>query len=512
MQTPEISIEHHPSCKERCVPGCRVSPGRAIDVLSVHSAEAIRHPSRHGRTAPPGTVVGRRIRPIAGGSDRFAPPLWERVDDWACLETLRDYGVPTPQPDVYPERVADDHYNLDRWTRPEGIADRELDATHAAMGDVRKSRARAAPDVGDLATMLREAFPAVAAIKAPQKPQRAMLQRAPRPSRGFASTADLYEAITGEKAPRPRRDVTAEDWTAVIGQGGIYVGLVWGLALWLFGRESDPLPEHAIGRMLPGVPVREMRAPFSSPTAALFTADHDLPMLGGGAMSLEIAMPKKRTWSKPDEMKVHSTHGGTAHIRGEQSVNRCLSARGAVARAGLAPHEVAAAQVLANKDMMHEERVTALREIHARANGVNVDNLTTGATAQAAAVWRYCEAPREAEREAIGVAQKAGEDVKERLAKWEQGAADFASRLSELAGEDRKARPRLVREATADVSDGQLLAAAKGASRRLAVAVRRVTRIHDPLVPAATRKAPVRWDDVGEVRPDMAAVPAGLAL
>jgi hypothetical protein len=290
------------------------------------------------------------------------------------------------------------------------------------------------------------------------------------------------------------------------------VGLVWGLALWLFGRESDPLPEHAIGRMLPGVPVREMRAPFSSPTAALFTADHELPMLGGGAMSLEIAMPKKRTWSKPTEMKVHSTHGGTAHIRGEQSVNRCLSARGAVARAGLAPHEVAAAQVLADKDLMHEERVTALREIHARANGVNVDSLTTGATEQAVAVWRYCEAPREAEREAIGVAQKAGEDVRKRLAKWEQGAADFASRLSELAGEDRKARPRLVREATADVTDGQLLAAAKGASRRLAVAVRRVTRIHDPLVPAATRKVAPRWDDVGEVRPDMAAVPAGLAL
>jgi hypothetical protein len=98
------------------------------------------------------------------------------------------------------------------------------------------------------------------------------------------------------------------------------------------------------------------------------------------------------------------------------------------------------------------------------------------------------------------------------LAKWEQQAADFGARLSELAGEDRKARPRLVREATADVTDGQLLAAAKGASRRLAVAVRRVTRIHDPLVPATTRKAPVRWDDVGEVRPDMAAVPAGLAL
>lgn len=495
MQTPETPIEHHPSCKERCVQGCRVSPGRAIDVLSVHGAEAPRHPVRHGRTAPPGTVVGRRVRSVAGGSDRSTPPLWERVDDWACLDTLRAFDVPPPQPDGYPERVADDHYNLDRWTRPDGVADRELDATHAAMGDVRKTRARAQPDVGDLATMLRDAFPAVAAVKAPARPK--------------TRAEEVYEAITGQRVPRP---ATAEDWTAVIGQGGIYVGLVWGLALWLFGRESDPLPEHAIGRMLPGVPVREMRAPFSSPTAALFTADHDLPMLGGGAMSLEIAMPKKRTWSKPDEMKVHSTHGGTAHIRGEQSVNRCLSARGAVARAGLAPHEVAAAQVLANKDMMHEERVTALREIHARANGVNVDNLTTGATAQAAAVWRYCEAPREAEREAIGVAQKAGEDVKERLAKWEQGAADFASRLSELAGEDRKARPRLVREATADVSDGQLLAAAKGASRRLAVAVRRVTRIHDPLVPAATRKAPVRWDDVGEVRPDMAAVPAGLAL
>jgi hypothetical protein len=244
--------------------------------------------------------------------------------------------VPTPQPDGYPERVADDHYNLDRWTRPDGVADRELDATHAAMGDVRKKRARAAPDVGDLATLLRDAFPAVAAVKAPVKP----------PSR----LDWAYEAITGKRAPRP---ATAEDWTAVIGQGGIYVGLVWGLALWLFGRESDPLPEHAIGRMLPGVPVREMRAPFSSPTAALFTADHELPMLGGGAMSLEIAMPKKRTWSKPDEMKVHSTHGGTAHIRGEQSVNRCLSARGAVARAGLAPHEVAAAQVLADKDLMH---------------------------------------------------------------------------------------------------------------------------------------------------------------
>ena len=171
MQTPEISIEHHPSCKERCVPGCRVSPGRAVDVLSVHSAEAPRHPSRHGRTAPVGTVVGRRVRSIAGGSDRFAAPLWERVDDWACLDTLRAFDVPPPQPDGYPERVADDHYNLDRWTRPDGVADRELDATHAAMGDVRKTRARAQPDVGDLATMLRDAFPAVAAVKAPARPK-----------------------------------------------------------------------------------------------------------------------------------------------------------------------------------------------------------------------------------------------------------------------------------------------------------------------------------------------------
>ena len=42
MQTPEVPIEHHPSCKERCVPGCRVSPGRAVDVLSVNYRLSVR--------------------------------------------------------------------------------------------------------------------------------------------------------------------------------------------------------------------------------------------------------------------------------------------------------------------------------------------------------------------------------------------------------------------------------------------------------------------------------------
>lgn len=495
-------VEHHPACKDRCVQGCRATETAAFETLSVHYADAPRRAMHKGRPVAFGEPSAKRLRHHPQGADRASPPLWEHVEDWGCVETLRAFEVAPPQPDAYPDRVADDRYNLDRWTRPDGIADRDLDATIAALDAGRKSRVRAAPDVGDLATMMRTAFPAV---------ERKMVAvKKPRPRRrGFASAEDLYEALTGQRLPDPHG---GHDWEAVAGQGGIYVGLVWGLALVLFGRESDPLSEHAVGRMLPGVPVREMRAPFSSPVSALFAAAGARPELGGGSLSLEIAMPKKRTWSRWDEIKVHPSHGGTSHVRGEQAVNRCLSARGAVDRAGLNEHEEQAVAILSERGMLHEERVRHLRAVYARSIGIDVKGLNRGAIAREVEMWRFGAPAREAEREAIEKARRAGEDVKPRLAAWEAKTAAHHARLDALAEADKAALPKLLREATADMSDGGLLAWAKAASKRLTTSVRRVTRYHDPLVTARQASRHHRPDDAGEVRLDLSTAPAGLAL
>jgi hypothetical protein len=464
--TPDGVVDHLPACKERCVHGCRASQPRAFETWSVHYSDAPRQAKAHGRLVPFGERVERRIRTIQNGSDRAAPPLWERVDDWGCLDTLRAFDVPVPSPEAYPDRVADDHYNLDRWTRADGVADRELDATIQGADADRKSRARAAPDVGDIAEQIRTWFPGIETNR-----------------------------TIGHELPDG---------------GGIFVGFVWGLALWLFGREHDPLPEHAIGRMLPGVPVREVRAPFSSPVGALYTAARSLPDLGGGALSFEIAMPKRRTWSTWEEIKVHSSHGGTSHVRGEQAVNRCLSARSAIDRAALSPCEQMAVDVLSERGLLHDERSAQLRSLWAQAHGIEVPS--AGHVAREKDIQRFEAPERESEREAITKAQRSGEDVKARLGAWEKREADRLARLRVAEEADKAAYPKMLRQATADVPDGELFAWAKAAKKRLATAVRRVTRYHDPLVSPKSAVPRPRFSDVGEVQIDLAAAPPGLAL
>ena len=318
-------------------------------------------------------------------SKLYPRPLWERVDDWATVETMRRFGVRVTL-DGPAERAGDERYNLDRWTVDGGIADRALDAAIRER-EATGRRQRAPRDVAEVAYMLRAAFPGV---------ERA----ATRGSR----LRDLFRLAIGDDpaAVLPEDTGSRASWEAVAGQGGLYVGLVWGLALVLFGRDRDTVPEHAIGRMLPGEPIRDVRPPFASAGHALAVAAAPLPGLGGGSCPWPQDDPRmrQRTWAKAGEMTVRAGHAGSDHIRGEQAVHRVLSARAAVRRAGLAPHEQDAVEVLASRDLSRAEKATALRDIEAARSGGEPDVTTSALFKAAAAAARRLQTAVERESKA----------------------------------------------------------------------------------------------------------------
>ena len=361
--------EHLPSCKDHCARGCAMSPTHWIP-----PDDAPRPPRvRTLHTAPVPPVTGK---PPA--------PLWERIDDW---DAVRQSGAPIPLPETYTAFARmDERYSLDRWTRPDGVKDRELDA---AIRERESSgrRQRAPRDVAEVAYLLRAAFPGVE-----------------RTASKGGRMRDLFRLAIGDDpaAALPEDTGSRASWEAVAGQGGLYVGLVWGLALVLFGRDRDTVPEHAIGRMLPGEPIRDVRPPFASAGHALAVASAPLPGLGGGSCPWPQDDPRmrQRTWAKPGEMTVRAGHAGSDHIRGEQAVHRVLSARAAVRRAGLTTHEQAAVEVLASRDMSRDEKATALRDIEAARYGGDPDVTTSALFKAAAAAERRLRAAVERESKA----------------------------------------------------------------------------------------------------------------
>jgi len=401
----ELSIEHAAACRERCVSSCNVSPRRA----DVARGPAVR--VRHGSAVPQ--------------LMRAPSPLWEHIDDW---DALRASGADAPLPETYTafER-ADERYNLDKWTRADGIEDRALDALHASLKEDRKQRARSAPDVDAIAVRLATWFPRL-------------------------------------------RDVR-EHGDCLIASGGIFVGLAWGLALILFGRERDPLSEYAIGRMLPGEPLRDVRPPFGSAVGVLYASERELPALGIGAGSAwpefmpdgATPKPQKRMFSKWGEVSCAETRSSAGHARGERAVHHVLDARAVARRVNFAPHERAAVEVITSRKLNRDEKTTQLRAIEAHRRGVLPSSLVTSETARLA-------------------------ELQSAVSTCTATTKHFDERIASRASADADALPQLLRAATADISDAALHRQARACLRRLDGAVARVSTSGDTLAPARTEK------------------------
>ena len=434
----ESVTEHHPSCKQRCVAECNASPRHAP-----------RDPSpcvRTFHTAP--------VEPLT----RAPRPLWEGFDD---PDAVRRSGCAIPLPETYTAHDrADARYSLDRWTRPDGIADRALDAAIAARDAERKSHGKAARDIGEIAAFLRPAFPGITAE--PVRPSRsaAVIRR-----KAPTERQKMILALATEEAPAPEPSPSSggvDTFEACQPVRDVLTGLVWGLALLLFGRDRDPVSEHAFGRMIKGEPVRDVRPPFATAAHALTVATHDLPGLGGGSCPWPQEDPRTatRTWSKGDKMKVSAAFHGTTRIRGEAAVHRVFDARAAMRRAALAPHEAAAVAILGARGMTREEKAHALREVEAKRRGIEPRNVVTAETDRLLRMARLTANP------AFIADAKARDDI------------------------DARARPQLLRALTQDVSDADLLRAARAAEKRCREAVERDTIAGDALAPKKAPKPP----------------------
>lgn len=420
-------IEHHPSCKERCVRECDVSPRKAYQDRDVPRGCFT---TAHTDVIPP---------PL-----RASAPLWEHIDDWSCVEWHREHGTEIRFYDVEVARLspdvrtlvglplplaetfvaferADPRYSLERWTAPKGVKDLEF----AAIKAVEKARghAKAAPDVEGIAERLRTWFPDLTDIRA-----------------------------KGEH---------------LVASGGIFVGVVWGLALVLFGREKDPVSEYAIGRMLPGEPLSETRAPFACPAHVLSVASHEMQGLGGGGSAWPKEDPRmaKRTWAKGDEMKVSGAHASSDRVKGEGGIHRIMDARNVARRAALTPAERAMVEVLSDCDLTREEKATRLREVEAVSRGMDLAGLVTAETARLVSMMRLMRG-------------EAAEQYQKQIAA--RGPADDAHRNQAL------------RKATCDVSDRELYARAKAAEKRVREAAERQSAAGDQMVPKRVERVKPR--------------------
>lgn len=416
--TADGAVEHLPSCGSWCVAACDMSP-----------RSAWRDP-KHRR--PP------RVRQLHTGpipEEKFYPrPLWDHLDDPAAVDWHRTHGcevvvrggkvaprvllgLPLPALDGPPEHPV---YGLARFTADTGSEAVKLDQMVREAAQSRRAHVLETNEekrVVRVAAIIRAAFPGITAEPVASPP---VVKRTRRPSERQRA---LLALVLGEAPAGTGREQGAYDpmHPSCEHLRVVFTGIVWGLALTLFGRQRDPVSDYAFGRLLKGEPIKDQRPPFANVAHVLAVAEHELTGLGGGSCPWPQSDPRMahRTFSREGEIKVSGGLQGTDRIRGEASVHRMLDARAAVRRAGLAPHEVAAAQVLTDRDLTRDEKALRLRVIEAQRRAPCPGGVT----------------------------------------------ADFA------------------RELTGDVSDGELFRAAAAAEKRARAAVERVSREGDALAP-----------------------------
>lgn len=430
--------QHHKACvpDRACHADCRAwQPS----TRATHSA-VVYYDLKSGRAVPDerGEVV--RERGVGRLQGESAPPLWEHLDE-GVLSWLRHWGVRPPRPEGYHayERVVP---GLDAWTSDDGKHAQELD--RAVTGE-EKARRRVVfenseKSIRRVAEELRTVYPEV---------------------------DRLLEMAWSEHQER--------SFVACC-----LVSVVYVFALVRLGYDHDPLPEHILGRLLPGAPVRDLRAPFRDARAAYLLAagngDRSGGTLGGGRCAWPAEDPRTngRTSSRwLEEIYVRGTTRSAAHVTGEASVHVGLSAALARRRAKLTPLEEQIAAVMLDGDLARSDRLERLRAIRLRAQGGNPETLCTAETRRLRAL-----------RAAIVQfpLNELSEETAKKLREAEEGIAARES-------VDAEAYPALLRAATPDVTDGQLLREGRAVVAKIEAAVHRPSREGDAL---ADRRAPRR--------------------
>lgn len=440
------TTEHLPSCGVRygkCANGCEASPSWApISAVHYRSAKARPEPTEEPAT-------DRKPSRFANG-ERLAPPLWEECSP-DHMKYLRSMGEVPQLPETYTayERC---YHSLDRWTSDDGeqatkLAEIILKRERTRMAKVLQTNADHRAKV--VAAWVRDVFPAVATLD------------------------DYIDAHNGFVA-------------------GCYAGVVWGLALYMFGLTHDPLPEHVSGRILRGAPVRDTRAPFRDIEAVLGQRWRGL--LGGGncAWPSDNNRPRKRTVAVDGEMRVSPTFVGSTNIRGEASINRAISGDFAVSRAGLSETEQEMLRVYMSRKLTRQQKIIQIREILFTSRGGNLTTLLTDETQRLAALHEMMYT-HELTIHKQRLSDAPDDDARGKLnSAFAEEMAARRQKIEDRAPEDRKAYPSLLRKATADMSDDDLFRKMKEHGATLRSQALRETKEGDALVNPAPPRRPAR--------------------
>lgn len=205
--------------------------------------------------------------------------------------------------------------NLDDWTTEGGRQDRALDEAIADRERADRERARAVPDVYEVAD--RVLAPLVEKQRTVPRRLRAVIPealeaRGVRPTRA-AQLTEAARMLAQEKAASDPE---------------LSLALLLRAAM-MFRPEGGWKRDHGPRKTDGFRSVRDLLM------AAFSEAE-----IGAGSMPLEIAQNRARTRSLPGEVFVQASHSGSSRARNAAAVERSLDAQRLIARAHLHPRDV----------------------------------------------------------------------------------------------------------------------------------------------------------------------------